>query len=195
MIGSFRHNLARLFQLGGRSSPTQFWPYMIVMIVLQILATSVPVTWVVNESFTNIRRFAAEHPDQATVIQGPDHYSVEIDGYHPELMPGMQDFAITAGVILLLFLLLTGPAMVRRLHDSNRSGWWLLPTLVTLVIGLAGTPLLVNGGLNGGDPSLFLFGLLLLNNLVYLASLLVMLLLLIADGTPGPNRYGTRSPG
>jgi uncharacterized membrane protein YhaH (DUF805 family) len=194
MIGSFRHNLTRLFQLGGRSSPAQFWPYMIVMILLQIMATAIPASWWFSQTFANMQRFAAEHPDQATVTQGPGSYSVEINGYHPELTGGMQQFAIGAAVILIIFLLLTGPAMVRRLHDSNRSGLWLLPTLVTLVIALAGTPLLVNGGLNGAEPSLFLFGLLLLNNLVYLSSLLVMLLLLIADGTPGPNRYGTRSP-
>lgn len=193
MIGSFRHNLARLFQLGGRSSPAQFWPYMIVMILLQILATAIPASWWFSQTFANMQRFAAEHPDQATVTQGPGSYSVEIDGYHPELMGGMQEFAIGAGIIVILFLLLTGAAMIRRLHDSNRSGWWLVPTLVTLSIALAGTPLLVTSASSATEPPLFLFGLLLLNNLVYLGSLLVMLLLLVADGTPGKNRYGDRT--
>jgi uncharacterized membrane protein YhaH (DUF805 family) len=44
---------------------------------------------------------------------------------------------------------------VRRLHDSDKSGWWLLLGLVPVVGGL------------------------------------IVMILMLLPGTPGPNRYGS----
>ena len=56
--------------------------------------------------------------------------------YGPADDPGMLDFVYLVDAIVVLFLLIPNLAVaVRRLHDTNRSGWWLL-------IGFTGVGLL-----------------------------------------------------
>ncbi len=72
---------------------------------------------------------------------------------------------------------------VRRLHDTNRSGWWLLlfvPYLITMIMtarAAAAGNLAAIGG----------FGLL---SLVGLGLSIVLLVFMVLPGTPGDNRYG-----
>ena len=86
---------------------------------------------------------------------------------------------------------------VRRLHDTNRSGWWLLAPIASYFIGImmvvatagigasmatddqVGTGLLATGGIIG-----------LVVMLVTLGLVLTLLVFWFLDGTPGPNRYG-----
>ncbi|MGN9911173.1 DUF805 domain-containing protein [Phytohabitans sp. LJ34] len=59
------------------------------------------------------------------------------------------------GTIVNLALLLPSLAVgVRRLHDTNRSGWWLLIALIPLV------------------------------------GAIVLIVFMVQDSTPGPNRFG-----
>jgi uncharacterized membrane protein YhaH (DUF805 family) len=79
-------------------------------------------------------------------------------------------------VSLALFLPALAVSM-RRLHDSNRSGWWLWlfwgPYLLSLV--------------TAGAESDALTGSI---GLVMLAGGIVLLVFYFLDGTPGPNRFG-----
>jgi uncharacterized membrane protein YhaH (DUF805 family) len=86
---------------------------------------------------------------------------------------------------------------VRRLHDTNRSGLWILAPIGSYLIGLivavvtagagvgmqpgdqVGTGLMATGGIIG-----------LVAALVTLALALTLLVFMFLDGTPGPNRYG-----
>jgi len=86
---------------------------------------------------------------------------------------------------------------VRRLHDTNRSGWWLLAPIASYFIGImavvatagvgasmgandqVGTGLMATGGIIG-----------LVVMLVTLGLFLTLLVFWFLDGTPGPNRYG-----
>lgn len=88
MLGSsLRHGFKRLADMSGRDSPGQFWPYAGV-----VLGTSTAV-WMIGGVvefmgvFGNMQQFARDHPDQVTIEQGPGHYSMRVQGYHPELMP------------------------------------------------------------------------------------------------------------
>ena len=60
------------------------------------------------------------------VTSGP-----EDDPVVPSLRAGLY---ILAALILILWPLLTG--LIRRLHDLNLAGWWILPALVTPIISL-----------------------------------------------------------
>jgi uncharacterized membrane protein YhaH (DUF805 family) len=60
-------------------------------------------------------------------------------------------FGLTANLVLLVPSLAVA---VRRLHDTDRSGWWILIALIPLV------------------------------------GAIVLLVLLVQDGAPGPNRFG-----
>jgi uncharacterized membrane protein YhaH (DUF805 family) len=76
---------------------------------------------------------------------------------------------------LILAIALLTPQLsvsVRRLHDTNRSGWWVLlgfvPVATMLLSGITGIGVL---------------------NLLALAAL-VLLYFFILEGTKGPNQYG-----
>jgi uncharacterized membrane protein YhaH (DUF805 family) len=88
----------------------------------------------------------------------------------------------------LLWLATIVPSLavgVRRLHDTGRSGWWVLLPIVpyALAIGLGG-PAIIAGGLAAGlgIAALFMF--------VGFICAIVLLVFMILPGTPGENRYG-----
>jgi uncharacterized membrane protein YhaH (DUF805 family) len=80
-------------------------------------------------------------------------------------------------LIGLAFLVPSISVSIRRLHDSNRSGWWLLivaiPYALTAALFLAG--------------SLVLAGVF---SMISLVAVVVLLVLMVIEGTKGPNQYG-----
>jgi uncharacterized membrane protein YhaH (DUF805 family) len=87
------------------------------------------------------------------------------------------------GLLTLLFqlaiLLPTLAVGARRLHDTGRSGWWLLigyaPLLVATLLPFAGV----------ADP-----GLAMILLVAALAGFVVLLIFMVLEGTRGPNAYG-----
>ncbi len=125
---------------------------------------------------------------------------------------GTVDLAVVAVVgiaplNLLLALALFLPTLavtVRRLHDSGRTGWWVLLLyglglaagvmlvvgLVAFVVGAVGAADLTRGG---GDGDAALTGGLVLLGLAALTGLgsaVGWLVLMLRPSTPGGNRYG-----
>ncbi len=80
---------------------------------------------------------------------------------------------------------------VRRLHDTERSGWWILAPLVPYFVFWV-----ITGTATTSGPSLEEFraagigtaGLVFLSAAVAMS--LVLLVFYFLDGTPGPNRFG-----
>ena len=94
--------------------------------------------------------------------------------------------------LLGLFLIIPSLAVaVRRLHDTNRSGWWLLAPLACecvafLAFGMAGASAGTNGSSGAAVPAMIGF-------IAVIGALglgLMLLVFMFLDGTPGPNRYG-----
>ena len=82
---------------------------------------------------------------------------------------------------------------VRRLHDTERSGWWLLAPLVPYI------PLIALGGIAGAtidpkDPTGGAMASLGIVAMVCMLAVMVLALVLLVfyflEGTPGPNKYG-----
>jgi uncharacterized membrane protein YhaH (DUF805 family) len=75
---------------------------------------------------------------------------------------------------------------VRRLHDTNRSGWWILAPLAPYILVIAGGGMALSSPDSpGGGGAVMLIG---LAGVVILA--LVLLVFYLLEGTKGPNRYG-----
>jgi uncharacterized membrane protein YhaH (DUF805 family) len=88
-------------------------------------------------------------------------------------------------MILMLGLLVPGIAVsVRRLHDTDRTGWWLLLPLVPYCIGLilAG-PAMLSGSMEGLGAA----GILMVVGAI---GGIVLLIFYVLPGTKGDNRYG-----
>jgi len=88
-------------------------------------------------------------------------------------------------LLMMLALLVPGLAVTaRRLHDTNRSGWWMLIAVV---------PYFIVGVLAGGAAASGSMGALAGAGLVSLLALVgavVLLVFLVLPGTRGDNRYG-----
>ena len=80
---------------------------------------------------------------------------------------------------------------VRRLHDTNRSGWWMLmPTLVFILLGIVAAlfmPMLVVDNASASAGTIVFGGIAMLG---ILAAFIVFIVFLASYGTPGVNRYG-----
>jgi uncharacterized membrane protein YhaH (DUF805 family) len=143
-------------------------------------------------TFSRMQQFAVEHPDQATVTSGPGTYSIQIHGNHPELLPDMTRFFAPLGIGVVVAVVLLAAAVTRRLHDRGRRGYWGLMPLPFLAFGLTVFPKMF-ATMSQGDVSpetLGLFFTLFFNNMLYLASLGLLIFLLAARSDVGSNRFG-----
>jgi uncharacterized membrane protein YhaH (DUF805 family) len=99
-------------------------------------------------------------------------------------------------MIVMLVYLLFGLAVfipdlavtVRRLHDTNRTGWWILAPFVPYAVGIAA---IVGGGSTGAQDGATAGGVVgLVAMLVAVVLGIVLLVFMFLEGTRGPNRFG-----
>ena len=99
-----------------------------------------------------------------------------------ELAAGIDEtFGAGGGPLSLIFTLATLiPSLsvsVRRLHDIDRTGWWLaMPLLAVFLFGFAAA---TQVGWLAAIAGIGVF-----------VSVIVMLIFTVSNGTPGPNRFG-----
>jgi uncharacterized membrane protein YhaH (DUF805 family) len=105
-------------------------------------------------------------------------------------------------ILYLLYLLMTLaffiPSLavtIRRLHDSNRSGWWVMlywgPYLLIILFSIAsGGTVGAAGGEAARDGMMAGGAFAGVAGLAWLAGCVVLLVFMFLDGTPGPNKYG-----
>jgi uncharacterized membrane protein YhaH (DUF805 family) len=114
------------------------------------------------------------------------------------LMSGRDPTALAAagGAVMILFvlyilvslaLIIPGIAVgVRRLHDTERSGWWMLAPLCGYVLMLIGAALTAASPDNPGVG-----GILAIVGVIAVLGLGVTLFVfMLLEGTRGPNKYG-----
>ena len=93
-------------------------------------------------------------------------------------------------ILVAVATFLPGTAVsVRRLHDTARSGWWLLGLLLMLPVGLFVMAIAIAASQQMDSPGAILVvaGLLLL---AVLAGAVTLVVWYATDGTAGSNRYG-----
>lgn len=94
-------------------------------------------------------------------------------------------------IVYTLALLIPGIAVtIRRLHDTDRTGWWLLAPIIPYSIGVAmmmpalldpTTAATAGAASLGGGAIVMIIGAILA---------LVLFVFMVLPGTSGPNRYG-----
>ncbi|MGQ2991695.1 MAG: DUF805 domain-containing protein [Brevundimonas sp.] len=160
-------HLRRLPDFSGRDRRGAFWPYVGVIVAGGLVAMGLAMS--------------------AFVI--PVLLAVEA-GDTPNILVVMSPFGLT----VLAFVGLLAATVARRLHDRGLSGWWGLPPVLLLMVGVVAFGMEMNAVLAGDDieDEVFagLFALLFLVNVLYIASLAALTILLCMPGQPRPNRYG-----
>ena len=111
---------------------------------------------------------------------------VIIGTYNPVTQAGILGSLYSLGVFL--------PSLavtVRRLHDTNRSGWWILFPLGSMLIGAILMVLI--GGLSADLDSMSTGAglMMVLVGIAMFASFITLFVFMVLDGTQGSNTYGT----
>ena len=194
LLQTLKYNLSNLLNFNGRQARGQFWPFAGSVVAFSFVGMMLIMTPAMNSSFARMHEFAREHPELATIEQGPGSYSISIRGHHPKLTP---DFDLIVSLAVVMFALIAGllaAAIARRLHDCNkRALWGLMPIPFVVFAGILMPRLFAQFG--DTAPDMGLFSALLVNNFLYLGSLFFLVILLAGEGTRGDNRYGPRPPG
>lgn len=192
-------HLRSLARFSGREARQPFWLWVLTVVAATMIAWMGYFVVLIRR----IEQFAAANPDQVTRTVGPGSYSVEIKGSHPEIGSLFSSSALVLAAIAGVAIVLLAAAVARRLHDSGRSGWWGVPTPVLLITGLlvmsrafivmSATP--GAAGADGPPVDFAWFGAMMLCNLMYLASLVMLIVLCCQPSQPGANHFGTLTEG
>jgi len=190
-------HLTGIANFRGRENRQPFWLWVLMVMALSMTIGMLSVFPLLFGMFGRIEQFAREHPDQVTRAVGSGSYSIEVHGYHPELMP---DFGLFIGIVLAatsIVVLLLAAAVARRLHDTGRSGWWGLMPLpfmlatfwgVSRIFSLAPT---LSQTPQTPPPGFFqVFALTMTGDLCYIATLILLIVFCCMPSQPGDNRYG-----
>lgn len=154
--------LKRYAEFSGRSRRMEYWMFFLfqalVSTALMILLISV---------------------GGAALFSGGDPTALAAAGGSFMLIMGLY------GLFSLAMLIPSIAVGVRRLHDTNRTGWWLLAPLAPYIL------MFVAVGLSASSPDSGAAGILaMVGGLAVLALGITLLVFMFLEGTRGPNRYG-----
>lgn len=80
-------------------------------------------------------------------------------------------------LLTLATIIPTISAATRRLHDTDRSGWWQLVAVPGIIIAAAGSAMEIQA-------------LIIVGGLMAAAGIIMLIVWLASDSMPGPNRFG-----
>ena len=199
MLKAIRHGLGNLLNSEGRDGRQAFWYYVLfVYVLLTVLSLVVIVPLMLQAVFAGIEQgVAASRSGDPLTAQSVAEAAVF--GSMNQVMSIMVWMGIGTGALMILLL---ATALVRRLHDSDVSGYWALVPGAIYLMNLILMPSLMRGMMDEmrqvapGDP---MAGVAAMQTSFTLASLLgwlaiiVVIVLGVRRSTPGPNRFGDAS--
>lgn len=147
--------IRRYAEFSGRSRRMEYWMWVVFQFLLSI------VFFVLMFAVGGAAILAAGNDPTAAVAAG-----------------GAIVVIYLLALLVSLALFIPGLAVtVRRLHDTNRTGWWILAPLAGYILAFLGAGL--------ESTAISLVGL-----LAVFAGGVTLLVFMFLDGTPGPNQYG-----
>jgi uncharacterized membrane protein YhaH (DUF805 family) len=158
--------LKRYAEFSGRSRRMEYWMFTLGVFLLYLAMFTV----VMMIGFSAI----------GAASSGPDGAARGLFG----MFASLGIFALAFGVIWLGLLIPTLAVMVRRLHDTNKSGWFLFiyigPYLISMVLNVMAVT----------SNSMALSGIAGVIGLLGFVGAIVLLVFFCLPGTAGPNNYG-----
>jgi uncharacterized membrane protein YhaH (DUF805 family) len=154
--------LKRYAQFNGRSRRKEFWMWVLFQVLVGFALGIVDAVLGLGGHATG------------TTIAAPGNV-----GAYGNLRGG-----ILSNIFSLAVLVPNIAVSVRRMHDTNRSGWWILLPMIPLAIAFAATL----GGAASGNLAVTAVG-----GIAALAGFVCAILVLVwycTAGTIGPNRFG-----
>ncbi len=158
--------LKRYAEFSGRSRRKEYWMFVLGMVLFYMVLVILMIALMGGAILNAAAGLEADGTAGAGAGAG--------------MMGAMLGGGIIGIVILLTWLALLIPSIavgVRRLHDIDRTGWWLMlgygPYILSVVLAMAGSAELA---------AIF--------NLLSMIGFIVLLVFAVMPGTRGPNRFG-----
>jgi uncharacterized membrane protein YhaH (DUF805 family) len=194
-----RH-LTGIVDFQGRENRQPFWLWILIVYIVQFVVMAIAMIPLMTSWFDQMM----------PMMQGDPHrFDKDPQAIFQLMMPMMQNMIMLTIVSALLFFILSAAAVVRRLHDSNRSGWWVTPYYAMQIVSPifmasffpryfsmmasmsaakpGSPPDIANPAFQQAMQSMTLMSLV---NILGLAILVMMIVFLVLPGTVGPNRFG-----
>lgn len=188
MANPIIRGFTKLTQFSGRDSRGEFWPFAGVVFALTTVISGMAAGALMSRamaSYTTPQLVLSPVAPSAPVLLE----TVEAPPTEMPPMPDFEPFFWLQGATAILIIGLLAAAVARRLHDRNTPGWVGLAPVPFLLFGIIGFATVFRQ-FGEEAPNFGLFGLLFLNNILYMIALVTLIVLLALRGTPGPNRYG-----
>ena len=189
MLDAMTYGLGNLFNFRGRDARQTFWYFVLLVFIARTVVGIVVAVPLVIHMFGSIVDAAQSGVNDPVYMQGRVMNSLADD------LPRMMWIGIA---IALVTGLATLPSLVRRLHDSDLSGWWAALPGVLYVVALLNAPAQMQRTIKmlvTMDPAhpptqwQAMQGQGLAGLLTY-AALALIIYAGVRKSTPGPNRYG-----
>ena len=191
-----RH-LTGLIDFQSRENRQPFWLWILIVYIVQLVVMIIAMIPIMTTWFDQM---------MPALQADPHRFDNDPQAMMQLMVPMMRNVITMTVVSATLFFVLSAAAVVRRLHDSNRSGWWSLPYYAMQVISPVfmlsffpryftmmaslqpgSQPDVTNPAFQQATQSMALMSLV---NLLGFAVLVMMIVLLVLPGTVGPNRFG-----
>lgn len=195
MLGAIKYGLSNLFDTSGRDARQTFWYYVLFVYLLGMTINALVTLPMMFSAMQSMFATLRANPGNEEAIQAATFSMMT------EMMGPMLWVAVGVGALKIALL---SASLVRRLHDSNLSGYWaLVPGLIyAIAIGMmpasmermiATSQQAMHSARAGADPFAMQMQMMqsqgLSGLLVYLP-LLMVIYMGVRPSTPGPNRFG-----
>jgi uncharacterized membrane protein YhaH (DUF805 family) len=162
--------LRRYADFSGRSRRMEFWMWKLFVFLVGVAF------WILMIAMIGGAAFTSNDP-QAIAAAGGGAMIVMLLYMLFGLAIFIPDLAVT----------------VRRLHDTNRTGWWILAPLVPYLVGIVA----MIGGVSTGEQTGAAAGgiVMLVAMLAAFVLAIVLIVFMFMEGTRGPNRFGSDPKG
>lgn len=183
----------RYFDFSGRSRRLEFWMFILLQFIISIVYYTLLLALVFPAMMAAMRAAQDARYDDGD-FDSPESLGFEIGSavsLPPDEMFGALGVAgiVLGGISLLYSLFAFIPSLavsIRRLHDSNRTGWWVLAPIGVYVFAIA---FLLLGAIS---PELIVIGVIgsIVGLIAFFATAVLLLVFYFLEGTRGPNRFG-----
>jgi uncharacterized membrane protein YhaH (DUF805 family) len=195
MLGAIKYGLSNLVDISGRDSRQTFWYYVLFVYLLGMTINALVTLPMMFSAMQSMFDGMRANPGNEEAAQAAV-YAMMADMMGPTLW-------VAVGVGALKIALLAA-SLVRRLHDSNLSGYWALVPGLSYAIAVGMMPASIermmaamqqamHSARAGADPFAMQMQMMQsqgLSGLIVYVPLLMVIYMGVRPSTPGPNRFG-----
>jgi len=114
MLKAIKHGMTHLTEFSGRDARQAFWYFVLFLVIINMALGLLMTIPMMVSSFQTVFQAA-----QAGLTE--EQLMLQISSQMAEQMESTMWVSLAANLVMTFLL---AAAFVRRLHDSDRSGWW-----------------------------------------------------------------------